>query len=231
MEDLLASIRRAINEDSVARPGHVAKSQGLTGPMRDPRPIERRPSPPPERPRPELPELQSRGAEPSDRVPGGFADILSGQAVRRSDPDLRESYAEPDSDIARYSETMGGDDPRTISAEQAKSEGEDLGSEQVRYRHLREARAGQGLALAGSQRHGTARTGMLSPEAAAGAEAAFTHLADTLISRAAGERSIEDITRELLRPMLKQWLDENLPAVVERLVREEIERVARRGGR
>jgi uncharacterized protein len=35
----------------------------------------------------------------------------------------------------------------------------------------------------------------------------------------------------VLRPMLKSWLDEHLPQVVERLVREEIERVARRGGR
>ena len=51
------------------------------------------------------------------------------------------------------------------------------------------------------------------------------------MSRALGERPIEDITRELLRTMLKQWLDEHLPALVERLVREEIERVARRGGR
>jgi cell pole-organizing protein PopZ len=31
--------------------------------------------------------------------------------------------------------------------------------------------------------------------------------------------------------MLKQWLDQNLPRIVEQLVREEIERVARRGGR
>jgi cell pole-organizing protein PopZ len=73
--------------------------------------------------------------------------------------------------------------------------------------------------------------GILSPEAAATAESAFTRLADTLMSRATSERSIEDITRELLRPMLKQWLDEHLPSLVERLVREEIERVARRGGR
>ncbi|WP_441964906.1 DUF2497 domain-containing protein [Microvirga sp. 2MCAF38] len=40
-------------------------------------------------------------------------------------------------------------------------------------------------------------------------------------------RTIEDIVREMLRPMLKTWLDENLPPVVERLVREEIERAAR----
>jgi hypothetical protein len=37
------------------------------------------------------------------------------------------------------------------------------------------------------------------------------------------------MTRDLLRGMLKHWLDANLPGLVERLVREEIERVARRG--
>jgi cell pole-organizing protein PopZ len=37
------------------------------------------------------------------------------------------------------------------------------------------------------------------------------------------------LRRELLKVMLKQWLDENLPPMVERLVREEIERVARTG--
>ncbi len=40
-------------------------------------------------------------------------------------------------------------------------------------------------------------------------------------------RTVEDLTKELLRPMLKVWLDDNLPTLVERWVREEIERVAR----
>jgi cell pole-organizing protein PopZ len=40
-------------------------------------------------------------------------------------------------------------------------------------------------------------------------------------------RTLEDIVRELMRPMLKTWLDDNLPSMVERLVRAEIERVAR----
>jgi cell pole-organizing protein PopZ len=43
-------------------------------------------------------------------------------------------------------------------------------------------------------------------------------------------RSLEDLVRDMLRPMLKNWLDDNLPTIVERLVRAEIERVAR-GGR
>jgi cell pole-organizing protein PopZ len=75
-------------------------------------------------------------------------------------------------------------------------------------------------------------SGMLSSDASVATASAFNRLADTIVAQAsAGNRSIEDITREVLRPMLKSWLDEHLPRVVERLVREEIERVARRGGR
>ncbi|QWC56783.1 DUF2497 domain-containing protein [Erythrobacter sp. 3-20A1M] len=43
-----------------------------------------------------------------------------------------------------------------------------------------------------------------------------------------GETSLEGLAREMLRPMLAQWLDENLPPMVERLVREEIARIARK---
>lgn len=41
-----------------------------------------------------------------------------------------------------------------------------------------------------------------------------------------GETSLEGLTRELLRPMLAQWLDHNLPPIVERLVKAEIARIA-----
>jgi uncharacterized protein len=43
----------------------------------------------------------------------------------------------------------------------------------------------------------------------------------------AERRSFDEIAEDLLRPMLQEWLDDNLPTLVERLVREEIERVAR----
>jgi cell pole-organizing protein PopZ len=43
-----------------------------------------------------------------------------------------------------------------------------------------------------------------------------------------GGPSIEDVVREELRPMLKEWLDQHLPGIVERLVRVEIERVVGR---
>lgn len=41
-----------------------------------------------------------------------------------------------------------------------------------------------------------------------------------------GETSLEGLTRELLRPMLAEWLDQNLPAMVEKMVQAEISRIA-----
>jgi uncharacterized protein len=57
---------------------------------------------------------------------------------------------------------------------------------------------------------------------------AFGSLTHTILSQNA--RTLDDLVQEMLRPMLKSWLDDNLPALVERLVRAEIERVSR-GGR
>jgi cell pole-organizing protein PopZ len=42
-----------------------------------------------------------------------------------------------------------------------------------------------------------------------------------------GNRTIEDLLKEVMRPMVKEWLDANLPSLTERLVRREIERLAR----
>ncbi len=67
------------------------------------------------------------------------------------------------------------------------------------------------------------------PSTADAANSSFNQLADTLMARALGERSIEDMTQDLLRGMLRSWLDAHLPSLVEKLVREEIDRVARRG--
>jgi cell pole-organizing protein PopZ len=45
-----------------------------------------------------------------------------------------------------------------------------------------------------------------------------------------GETSLEGLTRDLLRPMLAEWLDRNLPEMVERLVKDEIARIAGKRG-
>lgn len=66
---------------------------------------------------------------------------------------------------------------------------------------------------------------IISREATASVGQAFHLLSHTIMSQHA--TTLEDIVREMLKPMLKTWLDDNLPPLVERLVAAEIQRVAR----
>jgi uncharacterized protein len=66
---------------------------------------------------------------------------------------------------------------------------------------------------------------IISTATAAAVDSAFNALAQTVLVQNA--KTLEDLVKEMLRPMLQHWLDNNLPTLVERLVRQEIERVAR----
>jgi cell pole-organizing protein PopZ len=72
--------------------------------------------------------------------------------------------------------------------------------------------------------------GLLAPAVAAATTAALSQLLRSVAAERhaavhRGGPSIEDVVREELRPLLKTWLDQHLPPIVERLVRVEIERV------
>jgi cell pole-organizing protein PopZ len=66
---------------------------------------------------------------------------------------------------------------------------------------------------------------LLSNAASAAVHSAFGTLAHSVLAQ--NPRTLEDLVKDMLRPMLKAWLDDNLPVMVERLVRAEIERVSR----
>jgi cell pole-organizing protein PopZ len=67
---------------------------------------------------------------------------------------------------------------------------------------------------------------LLSDQANLAVASAFQALSATRVTMPSTE-ALDAMAREMLRPMLKQWLEDNLPTMVERLVRAEIERVAR----
>jgi cell pole-organizing protein PopZ len=71
----------------------------------------------------------------------------------------------------------------------------------------------------------TALQPLISDQAGKQVKAAFGELSEAFAARS--KRSLDDLAAEMLRPMLQDWLDNNLPLLVEKLVREEIERVAR----
>jgi len=68
-------------------------------------------------------------------------------------------------------------------------------------------------------------TSLMSSMAGEQVARSFQDLA--LAVESAERRSFDEIAEDMLRPMLQEWLDDNLPTLVERLVREEIERVVR----
>lgn len=82
----------------------------------------------------------------------------------------------------------------------------------------------------------TSYDSLVGDSAAASAASAFAGLASTLRKpepmepASASGPTVDELARSLLRPMLKEWLDANLPAIVEAQVRKEVERIARSAG-
>lgn len=72
-----------------------------------------------------------------------------------------------------------------------------------------------------------AKPALVSEKTSRQVAASFGELSDAFAARS--KKSLDEMAEEMLRPMLQDWLDNNLPTLVERLVREEIERVARGG--
>ena len=81
--------------------------------------------------------------------------------------------------------------------------------------------------LVDRERDAAAEPGLMSAAASNAMASAFSQLQAR--SRIASDPSVtlEDIVRDMLKPILKEWMDQNLPPLAERLVREEIERVSR----
>jgi cell pole-organizing protein PopZ len=68
---------------------------------------------------------------------------------------------------------------------------------------------------------------IISPPTASATAGSLARLAGSLRISDSPNQSVEGVVRELLKPMLKEWLDQNLPAIVESRVEAELERIAR----
>ncbi len=79
---------------------------------------------------------------------------------------------------------------------------------------------------------------LISPDTGATTATSFAQLAEQLeqqrialapqVEIGNGKQTLENLVTEIMKPLLKEWLDQNLPGTVEKLVQREIERIARR---
>ena len=129
--------------------------------------------------------------------------------------DLTEQMAEPAQDETPSFQTIDGQsdaqpEPRTVEEPRVAEE------PHVAEEPRRQQAAPQPAMIDRS---------LMSSHTSAAVDSAFNALAQTVLIQNA--RTLEDLVREMLRPLLKSWLDDNLPGMVERIVKAEIERVAR----
>lgn len=119
---------------------------------------------------------------------------------------LRQSSPEPQAEPAAPAATVATSAPEEVKAETP---------EPVREEVVEQPR----------QAAAETRPSIISEQAGRQVAAAFGELSE--VFAASRKRSFDEMAEEMIRPMLREWMDNNLPVLVERLVREEIERVAR----
>jgi uncharacterized protein len=204
MEEILASIRRIIADDDTSKP--PAKPAEVPPPPVAMRP---EPAPPPPRPAPVPPPPPKPAPEPAMRQDDIDAMLSSLNAT--APPPLEETPPAPD--ILELTESMATQEPEPASFRTIDGQSDVVFDERPfepappRRTPIPDAEA------------------LLSATTHSAVDSAFNTLAHTVLVQNA--RTLEDLVREMLRPMLKNWLDDNLPGLVERLVRAEIERVSR----
>jgi cell pole-organizing protein PopZ len=209
MEEILASIRRIIADDDASKP---AKAPETAAPPKPPAAAA------PSRPMPPATPAKSAtspppAARPAAPVVANSQDAIDAMLAELDGPPNAAPQAAatqpgaPAADVLDLTEAMAAPSPSPGPAPAFRTID---GTSDVVFSTKPEPPPDRAL---------------ISNETIAAVDSAFNTLAHTVIGQNA--RTLEDLVREMLRPMLKSWLDDNLPSMVERIVRAEIERVSR----
>jgi cell pole-organizing protein PopZ len=238
MEEILASIRRIIADDE-AKPPIAEKAAGSAAPAKPEKmsaaapaakapvmndippsaiaaaqPAAAKAPPPPIAPAPPPAEpATSNSQDDIDAMLAGLDEATSEAEIRPPQPDgevfeLTDEMALPDAPPAAFHKIDPEDDLEFTETATARA---------VHRQPVFEPPPFESPAAPPPQ--------ILSRSTVSAVESAFNSLANTVLSNNA--RTLEDLVKEMLRPMLKSWLDDNLPGLVERIVKAEIERVSR----
>ena len=236
MEEILASIRRIIADDeakpsaaekapppspppaAAAAPAKPAPAPAARAPVDNPPPPAAAPAPPkaaaPAAPLPPMPAPSATNSQDDiDALLNGLDEATTAEEIRPAAP-------EPEPDVLELTDEMALPEPPPQPAFRKVEPPDDLEfTEAAAKAPPREPAFELPPASPMDSRP------ILSHSTVSAVESAFNSLAHTVLSNNA--RTLEDLVKEMLRPMLKSWLDDNLPGLVERIVKAEIERVSR----
>jgi cell pole-organizing protein PopZ len=233
MEEILASIRRIIADDE-AKPAEkanapavaAASSNGTSPSARPPLTRDAPPSAAAAKAAPPPPVAKAPAGETNSQ--DDIDAMLAGLDAATSDAEVRPPL--PDGDVFELTDDMALPDPQPAPFRRVEpvddlefSENVPQPQPQPRQPPYEPPPFYESAAPAPPPEPQPQQ--ILSRSTVSAVESAFNTLANTVLSNNA--RTLEDLVREMLRPMLKSWLDDNLPGLVERIVKAEIERVSR----
>jgi cell pole-organizing protein PopZ len=232
MEEILASIRRIIADDEAKPPaaekpaGPAAQAKPENPPARPPVKSDIPPSaiPAAQAAKPAPPSKPaSPAAAPAPAASNSQDDIdamLAGLDDATSEAEIRPPL--PDGDVFELTDEMALPEAPQPSFHKIEPEDDLEFTETAAARAVHRAPAFEPPLF---ETPAAPPPQILSRSTVSAVESAFNTLANTVLSNNA--RTLEDLVKEMLRPMLKSWLDDNLPGLVERIVKAEIERVSR----
>jgi hypothetical protein len=210
MEEILASIRRIIADDETGKGVKPPEAPPAPKPMPMPPPVASaatRPVPPPAPPRPPAPPVPANKQDDIDAMLG-----LDAPKPAPKPPAPKPAPA----DVLDLTEAMTAAPAfRTI----------DGASDVVFTERAPDLSEPARQTPQAAPPAPAMDRGLISGATRTAVDSAFHSLANTVLGNNA--RTLEDLVKEMLRPMLKNWLDDNLPGMVDRIVRAEIERVSR----
>src|SRR6266571_1601402 len=244
MEEILASIRRIIADDEAKPAAAERPSSPAAAPAKPEKPAAAVPAAkpvmndippaaqaaaakvaaPPLKPAP--PPVTPRAAAPGPAASNSQDDIdalLSGLDEATSPSEIRPPL--PDGDVFELTDEMALPDPPQPSFNKIEPKDDLEFTETAAAKAVHRQPAFEPLPPPLENPAAPQPQAILSHSTVSAVESAFNTLANTVLSNNA--RTLEDLVKEMLRPMLKSWLDDNLPGLVERIVKAEIERVSR----
>jgi uncharacterized protein len=233
MEEILASIRRIIADDE-AKPPPAEKAAGPAAVPEPPKP--EKPAPPPAKPAmADIPPSKIAPAAPVKAAPPAPAPpppapvvsnnqddidaLLSGLDEATSPEEIRPPL--PEAEVFELTDEMAMPSVAPPQPSFQRVEPQD----DIEFTESAASRAINRQPAYDPPSFEAPSQAILSQSTVSAVESAFNTLAHTVLSNNA--RTLEDLVKEMLRPMLKSWLDDNLPGMVERIVKAEIERVSR----
>lgn len=206
VEEILASIRQAISQDDAKRTEERIRADPSVM-MEKPVVLRMNGAFVESTSGAEMPTIDST-AEPADEEPSPADQHAIEKAIEQA---LTEVRAELEASV-----------PKAVQAPRSRLMGESASATSAGGPRA----VPRASRIAAIRREGVSpRRVLLSPRTDAHVSASFEDLSKAMMG--GNPRKLDEVVEEVLRPMLQGWLEENLPQMVERLVREEIERVAR----